>query len=341
MGMGNGKRTAEKASIAQDAGTQLSRRGFLTAAGATAAAVGVPAGLANVAAAHDDGVERPRQGRNRIPRERISIQLYTLRDQLTADFEGTLRALREIGYRRVEHAGFVGRTVQEFKAALDAAGLQATSGHVAIPQPFDAAAWRARLDEALVLESRYIVHPNFGLIRTPPGSTVRDSATWRAFARDLNRAGRMARRAGLRLGYHNHNWEFLRLTDDSSRTGFDVLMAETDPRYVHFELDLFWVWRGARDPVDLLRRIDRRVRQYHVKDLDLGLPIPTLPNVAFQFADVGRGLIDFARIFRTHEADEYIVERDDAGIPPRTPAQALDTARVSYRYLVNLRLRRR
>ena len=340
MGMGPDARTAEKGSMAEDSGARLSRRRFLTAAGATAAVAGVPGAVATVAAAHD-GEGRRRRGANRVPRERISIQLYTLRDQLAVDFEGTLRTLGAIGYRRVEHAGFVGRTVQEFKAALDAAGLRATSGHVAIPQPFDAAAWRARLNEALILESRYIVHPNFGLNLTPPGSTVRDSATWRAFARDLNQAGRMARRVGLRLGYHNHNWEFLPLTDRPSRTGFDVLVEATDPRYVHFQLDLFWVWRGAHDPVDLLRRIDGRVRQYHVKDMDLGLPIPSLPNLAFDFADPGHGLIDFARIFRTHHAQEYIVERDDAGTPPRTPAHALDTARNGYRYLRQLRLRRR
>ena len=117
---------------------------------------------------------------------------------------------------------------------------------------------------------------------------TRDSATWAAFAHDLNRAGAMARRVGLRLGYHNHNWEFFRLTDDPSRTAFDVLIDETDPRYVHFELDLFWSWRGAHDPVDILRRIDGRVRQYHVKDL----------NQAGSFADPGEGLIDFVRIFR-------------------------------------------
>ncbi|MEK8105414.1 hypothetical protein NKG94_10005 [Micromonospora sp. M12] len=73
--------------------------------------------------------------------DRISIQLYTLRDQLAADLPGTLDALRRIGYRRVEHAGFVGRTAAEFRAALDEAGLRSTSGHVGIPQPFDAATW--------------------------------------------------------------------------------------------------------------------------------------------------------------------------------------------------------
>ena len=266
---------------------------------------------------------------DRIPRDRISIQLYTLRDQLAID-SGTLRALSTIGYRRVEHAGFVGRTVTEFKAALDAAGLRATSGHVLIPQPFNAAAWEASLQDALTLRSMFIVHPFFG-INFGTGEVTRDSATWAAFAHDLNRAGAMARRVGLRLGYHNHNWEFFRLTDDPSRTAFDVLIDETDPRYVHFELDLFWSWRGAHDPVDILRRIDGRVRQYHVKDL----------NQAGSFADPGEGLIDFVRIFQTQRVDEYIVERDDAGSPPRTPADALTTARVGYEYLANLSLRRR
>jgi sugar phosphate isomerase/epimerase len=103
------------------------------------------------------------------------------------------------------------------------------------------------------------------------------------------------------------------------------------PCYVHFELDLFWSWRGTTDPVDVLRRIDGRVRQYHVND----------PNQAGSFEDPGRGLIDFVRIFQTQAVFEYIVERDHAGSPPRTPAQAVDTARVGYEYLASLSLRRR
>ena len=159
------------------------------------------------------------------------------------DLEGTLQALRDIGYTRVEHAGFVGCTVTEFKAALDAAGLRATSGHVQIPQPFDPAAWSASLADALTLGSRYIVHPFFGIDFTT-GEVVRTTAPWRAFARDLNRAGRMARDAGLKLGYHNHNWEFFRLTDNPSRTAYDVLTDATDPELVHMEMDLFWVIRA-------------------------------------------------------------------------------------------------
>jgi sugar phosphate isomerase/epimerase len=301
----------------------LSRRGFLRTAAVGAAVVGASGALATPAAATGGSSGG---GGHRVPRNKISIQLFTLRDQLAADFEGTLAALAGIGYQKVEHAGFVGRSVTQFKAALDAVGIRSSSGHVLIPQPFDAAAWQASLQDARTLGSRYIVHPFFG-IDFGTGAIVRDRATWAAFAHDLNRAGKMARDVGLRLGYHNHNWEFFRLTDNPSKTAYDVLIEETDPRYVHFEMDLFWVTRGARDPVDLLERLDGRVRQFHVKDM----------NQAGSFEDPGQGLLDFPRIFASQLVDEYIVERDDAGTAPRQPADALDTARVGYEFLSAVR----
>jgi sugar phosphate isomerase/epimerase len=305
----------------------LSRRGFLRTAAAGAAVVGVAGAsgaLATPASAAPATAGAGGHARGRVPANRISIQLYTVRDQLAADFDGTLDRLAEIGYRRVEHAGFVGRTAAEFKAALDRRGIRATSGHVGIPQPFDAATWAAALADAKLLGSTYIVHPFFGADANGP---IRDRAVWSAFARDLNKAGRQARAAGLRFGYHNHNFEFFRLDDGSGQTAYDVLIAETDPRYVHFEVDLFWVTRGAVDPVDLFRRIGRRVLQYHVKDM----------NAAGSFEDAGQGLLNFPRIFRAHSVDEYIIERDDAGTAPRQPADALITAEVGYDFLRSVR----
>jgi sugar phosphate isomerase/epimerase len=315
--------------VGRDSVARLSRRGFLRTAATTAAVVGTSGALAGPALAQEDAAGSQGRRRHRVPPDQISIQLYTLRDQLALDLEGTLAALAAIGYRRVEHAGFVGRTATEFKAALDAAGLWASSGHVPIPQPFDPSAWSASLADANLLGSRYIVHPFFG-INFATCEVVRTTGPWRAFARDLNRAGRLARDAGLKLGYHNHNWEFFRLTDNPSRTAYDVLTEATDPDLVHLELDLFWAVRGARDPVDLISQNQGRVLQYHVKDL----------NQAGSFEDPGQGLIDFARIFRhSKEAGvrEYIVERDDAGTPPRQPADALDTARVGYQFLRTIR----
>lgn len=296
----------------------LNRRQLLGAA----AAAGAATALAAPGAASAGG----KGAIHRIPRDQISVQLYTLRGQLGIDLEGSLAELAEIGYTRVEHAGFVGRTAAEFRAALDAAGLRATSGHVGIPQPFDASAWEQALEDANVVGNKYIVHPFFGQGATGP---IRDAAVYRAFAADLNKAGALARRAGLDFGYHNHQAEFLRQTG-TDKTGYDILTGETDPRYVHLEVDLFWAYRGARDPVDLIERLRGRIKQVHVKDLD----------IAGSFADPGAGLIDFGRIFaRSREAGlvEYIVERDDAGTPPRSPADALTTAEVGYDYLAGLR----
>jgi sugar phosphate isomerase/epimerase len=304
----------------------MTRRGVLAAGAAAGAGAATVAFGASPAAAAPDTDSVPSGNPHRVPRDRISIQLYTLRNQLQIDLEGSLAELRRIGYTRVEHAGFVGRTAAQFRAALDAAGLRATSGHVGIPQPFDASAWQRALDDAHIVGNRYIVHPYFG---TDANGPIRDGAVYAAFARDLNRAGALARRAGLDFGYHNHQLEFLR-QNGGSRTGFDILTAETDPALVHLEVDLFWAWRGATDPVDLIQRHRGRVRQVHVKDMDTNA----------SFADPGAGLIDFGRIFaHAREAGlvEYIVERDDAGSPPRTPEQALETARNGFRYLDTLR----
>src|SRR5688572_24034030 len=238
----------------------LNRRQLLGAA----AAAGAAASLTVPGAASAGG----RGSLHRVPRDRISVQLYTLRNQLSINLEASLAELAEIGYTRVEHAGFVGRTAAQFRAALDAAGLRATSGHVGIPQPFDASAWQRALDDAAVVGNRYIVHPFFGI--DSAGQPIRDGAVYAAFARDLNRAGAMAKRAGLSFGYHNHHLEFFPQNGSGRRrTGFDILTAETDPDLVHLEVDLFWAWRGTADPVDLIQKHRGRIRQVHVKDLDV------------------------------------------------------------------------
>jgi sugar phosphate isomerase/epimerase len=301
----------------------LNRRQLLGAAAAAGAASTLAAAAPAVAGPASEHSAHGSSGR--VPRDKISVQLYTLRDQLAIDLEDSLAELAEIGYTRVEHAGFVGRTAAQFRAALDNAGIRATSGHVGIPQPFDAATWERALEDANV-GNRFIVHPFFGQDANGP---IRNAAVYRAFAADLNKAGALARRAGLDFGYHNHQAEFLR-QNGTDKTGYDILTGETDPRLVHLEVDLFWAFRGARDPVDLIRRLRGRIKQVHVKDLD----------VNGSFADPGAGLIDFGRIFQhAREAGlvEYIVERDDAGTPPRSPADALTTARVGYDFLAGLR----
>ncbi len=307
-------------------GELLGRRGFLSA-GAAAAAAGVAGSTVLATAGPSAAAGTGAAGRRRIRRDQISIQLYTVRDALAADPAATLSTLADVGYTKVEAAGTAGLSAAEFRALLDANGIRATSGHFGIPQPFDEAAWRATLADARTLGCRYVVHPFFGVDANGP---IRDAAVWAAFAKDLNRAGRIARSAGFGFGYHNHHYEFFPLSDGSGRRGFDVLTTIADRRLVHLELDLYWSWRGTADPVDVIRAHRGRVRQFHVKDM----------NIDSGFADPGTGLIDFRRIFAQSDVAgirEYIVERDDAGTGDREPADALDTAAVGYQFLRSIR----
>ena len=287
----------------------LDRRHFLRGA-AGAAIAGAPIGFLGMTSAAQAA---------QIDLHALGIQLYTLREPLSADFERTIAEVRRVGYEIVEHAGFHNRSATDFARMILAAGLRCTSGHVQVPSPFNSAAWQKALDDALTVGQTFIV--SSGRQGSTGAKTTQDE--WVAFAHDLNRAGEQARGHGLRFGYHNHHWEFARLADGRSR-GYDVILAETDPNLVHMQLDVYWAWRGAQDPVDLFRSHPGRFLQMHVKDM----------SESGGFADVGGGLIDFARIFR--EAGqagvvEFIVERDDAG------RQAIETARSSYAYLKMLR----
>lgn len=246
--------------------------------------------------------------------EQISIQLYTLRDALQADLTGTLQALSAIGYRRVEHAGFHGRHAAELRLILDDLGLWANSGHQHIPQPFDGSAWAVSLQEANVLGATDIVEPAGPYME-------RSIDRWRGFAGDLNLAAERARAAGLRLGYHNHAFEWLTL-DDGVSTAWDVLTTETDPGLVHFELDVFWAFRGGRDPVALLEEHAGRITQLHVKDAG--------GDWESGVADPGQGVIRFDRIFAAApDVRDFIVEHDE-------PTDPLETARLGYELLSTL-----
>lgn len=309
---------------------RLDRRRFLRGAAATAVALPTVGSIfATPALAHGDDDDDGRDGRHSIPRENISIQLYTLR---ALPLEQQLKGLAQIGYKTVEHAGFGTLTAAQFRDQLRKYGLRATSGHQAIPQPFDEAAWRKQVADAVTVGQRYIVTPASPIV-FPPNGNIPDikgfqtAAEWRAYSADLNKAGLIARQSGLRFGYHSHFWEWAPLTDDTPLTGYDIMLAETDPRLVHFEIDLYWAWFAHRDPVPIIAAFGDRIRQFHVKDMRYVNHAPT-------WADDGTGVIDFARIFaaagnpREHE---YIVERDDAG------ATALTTAAVGFDYLNGIR----
>jgi sugar phosphate isomerase/epimerase len=307
----------------------LGRRGFLKAAGAAGAAMALGAAPPLSAAA------QPAPLAGKINRGRISIQLYSLRELMSDDLDAVFAGLAQMGYTKVEHAGFHGRSAEEFKAALDAHGLRATSGHSNVPYPFDEDEWRQVVADAVVLGQSYIVEPlpQFAIPLLIPtfigGPGVGGSgAQWADYAGALNRAAAIAAEEGIRVGYHNHNVEFFPLVDNPTGRPYDVLLAETDPDLVHFEMDLYWVWNAEQDPIDWLNAHPARFRQFHVKDMDED----------GNFANPGEGIIDFERIFatvqrvrRTVPIREFIAERDDAG------SEGMQFADVAYSFLRDVR----
>ena len=277
---------------------------MLRGAAGAALAVGAAGALPGVASA--EGAGRGGHWGLRVPKDKISIQLYTLRSILETDLEGTLDALADIGYRKVELAGTYGRSATEFRKLLDARRIRATSTHAGIDGDINQAIADAKILGNL---RSNVAWANFGTI-----------AEWKAFADRLEAAGKAYRRAGIGFGYHNHNQEFALV---EGVRPFDVLTQRTSRRNVSFELDLYWVVTGGADPVREFYRVPGRVRQYHVKD--------RAPDGGF--ADLGEGTIDFRRIFRATrplEVEEYIVENDQ-------PVDALKCAETGYNYLANLR----
>lgn len=248
----------------------------------------------------------------------IGLQLYTVRDLMEKDFEGTLEQVASIGYTNVEFAGYFGRTPEQVRAILDRLKLVSTSAHIGPQLMRQDAALQIRWATAMGQE--YITIPSYPFPRDGGVDA------WKQGAADFNRWGAQCRDAGLRLAYHNHNAEFA-LVDGGPR-GYDVLMRETDPALVDFELDLYWTAFADQDPLALFARYPGRFAMWHVKDLQL-------TQGKKEMMPVGRGTLDFRAIFaRAGEAGmkHFFVEHDNAA----TTGGSLASIQTSYTYLRQL-----
>jgi sugar phosphate isomerase/epimerase len=245
--------------------------------------------------------------------DQIGVQLYTLRDRMENDFEGTIETVAEIGYDEVEFAGYFDHSPEDVRALLDRLELTSPSTHIGLSSLREDL--EGTLDAAATIGHRYLTIPSAP--RGSGGTLVEDD--WHAFAEEFNRIGTAARERDLRLAYHNHAFEFT--TGEEGRTGFDVLLAETDPDLVSFELDLFWAVLAGQDPVELFERYPGRFALWHVKDLKNIESTRTAAEagrdgrreVMQNMTAVGEGDIDFAKIFENAETsglEHFFVEND-------------------------------
>ncbi len=255
-------------------------------------------------------------GSSRAPRaarlDKVGIQLYTVRDQMKADFEGTLAHIAEIGYKEVEFAGYFDHAAADVKAILNRHGLAAPSTHVAFENDEK---WKAALDTAKTIGHEYIVMP---WIPQERRKTLDD---WKNFAQVFNHAAQMAHDAGIQFAYHNHDFEFPKM---DGQVPYDVLLQNTDPKLVQLEIDLYWITKAGQDPLAYFSRWPGRVPLVHVKD-SAGPP-------EHKIVDVGQGKIEWKRIFAKREQagiKHFFVEHDQ-------PPQPFDDIAASYKYLSQL-----
>jgi sugar phosphate isomerase/epimerase len=269
------------------------------------------------------------------------IQLWTVRDALAADFAGTLRRLRDIGFTEVEPAGLMGHSARELRALLDDAGLTAPSAHLDLGGD----AVDAAFDDAHALGARYVVSamlrpgsaPSVYTVPAggpppgvPPPTTAMTLADAKLTAELANRVGARAKRAGLQYAYHNHDFEFA--PQANGTIAYDELLRQTDPELVKLELDCGWMVVGGRDPVDYLERHPGRFPLLHVKDF---LPAQRDARAPRLGAELGHGTIDYAPILaaaRKSGLEHAFAEQEG----PYTRMSQLDAARVAHEYLKGL-----
>jgi sugar phosphate isomerase/epimerase len=244
--------------------------------------------------------------------KKIGLQLYTLRNDMAKDPKGTLAKVAAQGYKTVETFGYnngkwFGLTNSELQATLQENGLTSPSGHTYNASIFLKDGWednwKKTVTDAKSLGQEFVVIPWLE-------QEHRDNAdNYKKIAAGLNRAGEICRQSSLKLAYHNHDFEFAPVAE--GRTGFDILLHETEHRLVCFELDIYWTVRAGQDPVALIGRHPKRFGMWHVKDMD------STPKKFF--TEVGNGVIDYKKIFnyaKQSGMQYFFVEQDECPGPP-------------------------
>jgi sugar phosphate isomerase/epimerase len=258
--------------------------------------------------------------------DKVGLQLYTVRDLMKSDFDGTIAKVASIGYKEVEFAGYFGRTGEQVRAACEKNGLTPVSTHVQYDELDDK--FPAVVETSKTIGLKYIVCPWI------PEDLRKSPDIWKQASEKFNRCGEQSQKAGIQFAYHNHWFEFLPV---DGKLPYDQLLKECDANLVKMEMDLCWITAAGGDPVKYFNAYPGRFPLVHVKDLK------TMPHITaggaqnygdtVDLTEVGSGLIDWKRIFAQSDKagiKHYIVEHDH-------PKQPFDSITTSYQYLAKVR----
>lgn len=309
------------------------RRSFLRAAGLLSAGAFLAPGLiscnsnneANQDAAATEATAETTANQNNANAE-IGIQLYTLREQIEKEgIESVIAKVAEAGYKKVEtygyskENGFWGLDANQFNELLKKHNLTSPSGHYGFDQIIaggNDAILTSYIEAAKTIGQTYITVPYLG-------DQLRQSADdYRKVAQAINKAAQRVNDEGLKLAYHNHDFEFKEYGDT---TGYQILLQETDPELVKMELDLYWAYRAGKDPVAMMQENPNRFVMWHVKDMDKNDPKLN--------TEIGSGSIDYKTLFNKAANDvEHIYVEQENFAANMDPYQSI---RQSQNYVAN------
>ncbi len=260
----------------------------------------------------------------------MGIQLYAVNAGIKENPAGTLKAIKDIGFAEVETAGFGNLSAKEFRKLLDDNGLACPSAHL----QFDMANLGATFENAHALGAHYATSGNLRpslrppLVNAPQAMTLEEA---KRSAELANKIGEQAKQAGLQYAYHNHHGELV--DQGGGATGYDLMLRETDPELVKFEIDCGWMVLGGGNPVDYFKKYPNRFPMIHVKDF---LPPSKGANDGKETepagAELGHGIIDYKPIFAAASKaglQHYFVEQEG----PFARMSQVEAARHAYAYL--------
>lgn len=304
----------------------ISRRQFVALSGAAAVAAALP--------------RRMKASPMGLP---IGIQLYTVGKPLNEDPAATLKQLYAIGYREVESAGMTKVSTKELRKMIDDAGLKCPSAHLQLtkedlgPVFEEAHIFGAQYAVSSVLLDFSAEFMKKARAATQAGKEIPAPKLpplgldgFKKTAEKMNEVGKKAKAAGLQYAYHNHNFEFEKMPDGSP--GYDILVKETDPDLVKFEIDCGWMKVAGYDPITYMKTYPGRVKMLHIKDFKPQSPTTDLMGAGRpKGADLGTGFVDYGPIFAAgKEAGiEHIFDEQEQPFP----VSQMESAKANFGYL--------
>lgn len=265
----------------------------------------------------------------------IGLQLYSVRSDMARDFEGTLKAVSEMGYNGVEFAGLYGRSAAEVKALCEKYGLDPISAHVPLAEMLGSA--KETFETYKEIGCKYIAVPYIGADERPLGANYDDTVD------AIASLGKLASSMGLVLMYHNHDFEFVRLPN--GEYGYDDMFSRISGDHLTAEMDLCWVKVAGEDPGEYLKKYKDRIPVVHFKDFVMaGSKAENMYNLigldevknedteSFSFRPVGYGCQNVPYLLDCLEGSVckwIIIEQDE----PSMNKSRLECAKMSIDYM--------